>query len=284
MTALQPVSVDVEGGPEPLDRLRVGARKRGERATASYIVRRVNSSGPAPVRQAGKDPSIPKSLESADRPLRLSHMGTVIGVLVLALGLILLWTGRQRFEFNSFQTTLLSILEIAGLVVSLVALGWLGIGVLIGVNVVAALVWSGILAARKQSILVNASVQSTEMSVEEADEVWKWMSKQKAFAVIRPLERGELIRALAEQARAPNEIRPMAMAIALLSVNFGCDPIRLAPQFDQLLRLYDKSASDSEEVADTLTVATQRSAASFEDMLVAMIVAKGGSAPQAQVA
>jgi hypothetical protein len=152
------------------------------------------------------------------------------------------------------------------------------------VNVVAALVWSGILAAKKQSILVNASVQSRDMGVEEAGEIWNWMGEEKAFAVIRPLERGELIRALAEQARSSSEIRPMAKAIALLSVVFDCDPVRLAPHFDQLLRLYDKSATDSEEVADTLTTATKRSAASFEDMLVAMIVAGGGSTPESLAA
>lgn len=204
-------------------------------------------------------------------------METLISAMVLALGLTLLWTGRQRFEFSSFQATLLSILEIVGVIISVVALGWLGIGILLAVNVVAVLVWSGVLAARKQAILVDASVQSADMSVEEADDIWMWMSKEKAFAVMRPLERGELIRALAEQARSPSEIRPMAIAIAQLSVIFDYDAIKLAPQFDQVLRLYGKSAVDSEEVADTFTTATKRSAASFEDMLVAMIVAGGGS-------
>jgi len=101
-------------------------------------------------------------------------METLIGAMVLVLGLILLWTGRERFEFNSFQATLLSILEIVGVIVSVAALEWLGIGILVGVNVIAALVWSAILAAKKQSILVDASVQSNEMSVEEADEIWSW--------------------------------------------------------------------------------------------------------------
>jgi hypothetical protein len=196
--------------------------------------------------------------------------------MVLALGFVLLWTGRRRFEFNSFQTTLLSVLEFAGVVLSVVTLGWLGIGILLGINLIAALVWSGILAARKQSILVNASVQSAEMNVKEVDEVWDWMSKQKAFAAMPPLERGELIRALAEQARSSDEIRPMAVAVAQLSVIFDCDAIWLSPHFDQVLRLYEKTASESEEVADTLTAATKQSAASFEDMLVAMIVAGGG--------
>jgi hypothetical protein len=200
-------------------------------------------------------------------------METLIGAMVLVLGLVLLWTGRQRFEFNSFQATLLSVLELVGVVVSVVALGWIGIGILLGVNLIAAVVWSVILAAKKQSILVDASVQSTDMSVQEADEIWDWMSKQKAFAVMRPLERGELIRALAEQARSPSEIRPMAVAVAQLSGVFDHDAIGLAPRFDQVLRLYGKSASDSEEVADTFTNATKGSAASFEEMLEAMIVA-----------
>jgi hypothetical protein len=115
------------------------------------------------------------------------------------------------------------------------------------------------------------------MSVEEADEIWHWMKKQKAFAVMRPLRRGELIGALAGQARSPSEIRPMAVAVAQLSVIFDCDPIWLAPRFDQLLRLYGESAADSEKVADTLVTGTKQSAASFEEMLEAAIVAGGGS-------
>lgn len=75
-------------------------------------------------------------------------METLIGAMVLALGLVLLWTGRRRFEFNSFQATLLSILEFAGLVISVIALGWLGVGILLGINVIAGLVWSGILATK----------------------------------------------------------------------------------------------------------------------------------------
>lgn len=180
------------------------------------------------------------------------------------VGLVLLWTRRQRYEFNSFQATLLSILEIVSVFVSMIALGWLGVVILVGINIVAGLIWSAILAVKKQAILVEASVQSADMSVEEAGEIWEWMRKEKAFAVIRPLQCGELIRVLAEQARSPQEIRPMAVAVAQLSVIFDHDALWLAPRFDQLLRLYDKSASDSEEVADLLVTSTKRSAASFE--------------------
>ncbi len=99
-------------------------------------------------------------------------METLIAALVLALGLVLLWTGRRRFEFNSFQATLLSILEFASFVISVVALGWLGVGILICVNVVAMAAWSVILAAKKQALLVDASVQSVDMTPNEADEIW----------------------------------------------------------------------------------------------------------------
>lgn len=52
---------------------------------------------------------------------------TALTAAALAVGLVLLWTKRQRYEFNSFQATLLSILEIVSVFVSIVALGWLGV-------------------------------------------------------------------------------------------------------------------------------------------------------------
>lgn len=73
------------------------------------------------------------------------------------------------------------------------------------------------------------------MTPEEADEIWHWMKGEKAFAIMRPLDRCQLIGALAGEARSPREIRPMAKAIALLAVVFDCNPIALAPRFDQVL-------------------------------------------------
>jgi hypothetical protein len=206
-----------------------------------------------------------------------SIIETLIGAMVLGVSLILLWSGRQHLDFDSFQTTLLSILEIVGIVVSVVGLGWVGVGIFVVANVLAILTWSAILAARKQAVLVGAVVLSTSMTRDEADDLWRWMNRHKAFGVLGAIERAELIRALAGQARTPAEIRPMATAIASLSVIFDCEAVWLAPRFDQLLRLYDEGADDSEKAADILTVATKNSAATFNDMLEAMIIAKGGS-------
>jgi hypothetical protein len=138
-------------------------------------------------------------------------------------------------------------------------------------------IWSVILAVKNQSVLVGAAVQSTAMSRDEAETLWKWMKRERAFGVLPPIERSELIRALAGQARTPDEIRPMATAIAQLSMIFDCDAVWLAPRFGQLLRLYGEDAIDSEEVASTLTAATKNSAATFKEMLEAMIIAGGGS-------
>jgi hypothetical protein len=79
--------------------------------------------------------------------------------------------------------------------------------------------------------------------------------------------------------RHPNNPRDALQRDDLRSARLpGFDPAPwLTPRFDQLLRLYDKRADDSEEVADTLVVATKNAAASFEEMLTAMIIAGGGS-------
>jgi hypothetical protein len=204
-------------------------------------------------------------------------METVIGAAVLVVTLALLWSGRQRLEFSSFQTTLLSVLDFLGIIISVVGLGWIGIALFVVVSVVATLTWSVVLAARKQSVLVAAAVQSASMSRDDADALWQWMNGHEAFGVLGAIERAELIQALAGQARTPAEIRPMAIAVAQLSVIFECDAVWLAPRFDQLLRLYGESAEDSEKAADTLTTATKNSATTFKDMLEAMIIAGGGS-------
>ncbi|MGH6866777.1 MAG: hypothetical protein ACREDO_11555 [Methyloceanibacter sp.] len=206
-------------------------------------------------------------------------MDTAIGLGVLVLALLLLWTGRRRLEFTSFVATLLSIAELVGFLVSAVALGWVGVAILVVVNALAVLVWSVVLAAKKQAILTAASVQGSAVSVNDAEEIWRGMGRQKSFSTLPPLGRAELIRALSVQAREPEEIKAMSAPIAQLSVIFGCDPQWLAPRFDQLLRLYGKHAHQATEVADTLMRATQLAATSFEEMVEAMRIAAAGEDP-----
>lgn len=203
---------------------------------------------------------------------------TLLTSAALVVGLSLLWTGRRRLAVSSFQAVLLSVIDVVSFGIFVAALGWLGVAILVAVNLVAATAWSVVLAIKKQSILAGAGAQGTDIGVDEADEIWQWMKKQKSFAVLDPLKRAELIRALASQARNPDEIRAMAVPIAQLAVVFDCDPIWLAPRFDQLLRLYGHDATEAMDVADTLTRGTQLAPASFKEMVEAMLIA-GGADP-----
>jgi len=208
-------------------------------------------------------------------------LSTLIGAAALVVGLALLWTWRRGLEASSFQTTLLSVIEVAGFVISVVTLGWLGVAIFVAVSLAALVVWSIVLAIKKQSILVSAAVQGAKVSREDTEEIWQWMGGGKSFAALLPLKRAELIKALAIKARTPAEIRAMAVPIAGLSLIFDCDPVWLAPHFDQLLRLYGHNADEATEVADTLTASTQLAAASFEEMVEAMLIA-GGAGPSGE--
>jgi hypothetical protein len=138
--------------------------------------------------------------------------------------------------------------------------------------------WSVVLAIKNQSILISAAVQGADLTKEEAQEIWRWMKGEESFAAIPPLKRSELIKALAVKARKPREIRAMVIPIAQLSLVFDCDPLWLAPRFDQLLRLYGQDADEATQAAETLTASTQLAPISFEEMVEAMLIA-GGATP-----
>jgi hypothetical protein len=73
-------------------------------------------------------------------------MGTFLTAATLILGLVSLWAGFRHLKFSSFTATLLSIVELVGVVIAVVALGWVGLVLLVAINVVAALIWSVVLA------------------------------------------------------------------------------------------------------------------------------------------
>jgi len=203
---------------------------------------------------------------------------TPVSAAALIVGLVLLWTWRKGLEVNSFHATLLSVIEVAGFAISVVTLGWLGVAIFVAVSLVALIAWSLVLAIKNQSILISTAVQGADVTKEEAEEIWQWMKREKSFAALPPLKRAELIKALAVKARKPEEILAMAVPIAQLSLIFDCDPLWLAPRFDQLLRLYGHDADEATQAAETLTASTQLAPISFEDMVEAMLIA-GGAAP-----
>ncbi len=198
-------------------------------------------------------------------------METVLGAAGLAVALILLWTGLRRVEVSSFYGTVLTVIDLALFLVSIIALGLIGVGVFIAVSSTAIVVWSVVLAVKKQSILVNASTQGV-ISTEEAEDLYGWMGQEKSFSAMRPLTRAELVRVLAARTHTPSEIRAMAVPIAQLSAVFDCDPIWLAPRYDRLVRGYGRSAHQATEVADELSRITKATAASFEETVDALLL------------
>jgi hypothetical protein len=209
---------------------------------------------------------------SAALGFRLNDVETLISAAALAVGLVLLWTWRRGLEVSSFQATFLSVIEVAGFAVSVVTLGWLGVAIFVAVSLIALIAWSVVLAIKHQSVLVSAAVQGVDITKEEAEEIWQWMKEEKSLAAIPPLKRAELIKALAVNARKPKEIRAMAVPIAQLSLLFDCDPLWLAPRFDQLLRLFGHDADEATQAAETLATSTQLAPISFEEMVDARLV------------
>jgi hypothetical protein len=198
-------------------------------------------------------------------------MQTLLEIAILILGLALLWLGRRHLEFGSLAATLLSVLELLSLAVATFALGWLGVGSVVLANAVGVLVWSVIQAIRKQALLTAGAVQGRDLTVGQLEQIYDSMATEGAFATLPPLKRAELIRDLATRARSPEEIWPMARTIAQLAVLFDGDVTWIAPRFDQLLCRTGHVAAESEEVAATLLATTQQAAASFEEILEAMI-------------
>lgn len=83
---------------------------------------------------------------------------------------------------------------------------------------------------------------------------------------------------LADRSRSPAEIEAMGVPIGMLYlIGDPRDIDWLVERFDSILRLYKKKAEESMDVADTLTASFQRSAATLEEMIEALVVAGGGS-------
>jgi hypothetical protein len=200
-------------------------------------------------------------------------METVVGVAGILVGIALYWTGRKRLELSRFSSALISTLDVAVLLVGVILLGWLGLVVVLVANALAFVLWSVYLAAKREELLLYAATQCSS-STEEMYALEKRLRKMGGpFRLMGPIERSALIRALAERARSPAEIEQIAHPLALLWAVHRPDLVWLAGKFDQLLRLYGLEASESMRVADTIAASTKASAATFEEMVDALVAA-----------
>jgi hypothetical protein len=212
-------------------------------------------------------------------------MQTFFALLGVVLGVALLWLGLKRLEVGGYWKTVISALDILVLVASAILLGWVGVILFLIANVVGLLLTSVRLAMQKEERLVYASTQcgATKEEIEDFyDELGRDPDKPSPFAIMGPIPRADLISRLAQRRRSIDEMRHMARPIALLWVVHRPDLNWLVDRFDQILRLYDMDASRSLEAANVISASTKEAAATFEEMVDAMVAAAGGAeAPNA---
>ena len=107
----------------------------------------------------------------------------------------------------------------------------------------------------------------------------KRLRKKDGLKAIGPVEQAEMIKLLAERARSSEEIEAMAPAIGSLALLHGAPLPWLVEHFDRLLRVAGEPAESAMDAAATLSASTKHAAASFGEMLEAMITVYGGEAP-----
>jgi hypothetical protein len=169
--------------------------------------------------------------------------------------------------------TFLWITEVVLLIIEVILLRWFGLILSIAVGVI----WAVALAAKKEDILVYAATQagSSKKEVEELhSRLWR---KGGPFRVLGPIRTAQLISFISQRGRSLHEIEDMAMPLALLWVVHRPDLEHLVDRVDRLLRLGSEPASNAMRLADTLTAATQKSAETFDEMLIALLAVYGDS-------
>ena len=197
-------------------------------------------------------------------------MSQLVSIAVLIASLALLWSGWKRVEFSSLLTTVLSILELLGLGIAVFSLGWWGVVVLASVNVLAVLIWSVVLASRVETKLVYAGIQANE-SKETVKGLAQRLARQNELKVLGPVQRAELIRVLADRNRSVAEIEEMAVPIGMLKTIHSAPLAWLAESFDAILRGAGEPASKARETAETVHGTAVNAAATFKEIVDALV-------------
>ena len=210
-------------------------------------------------------------------------MQTIVGIVGLLTTLGLVWSGRTRLRFGSYAATFLSVLEVLGVLVGVISLGWIGLVLFALSNVAAVLVWSCLLALRVEANL-GPAVTETGEPMAEVKELARRLCGVEGLRHVDPVRQSELIRALAERGRSIEEIEQIAPEIGKLHLLHRADLLWLAARFDRLLRLTDEPAAKAEEIAATVSASASAGAAPFTEMLDAFIAFYSVEPPRADAA
>jgi hypothetical protein len=199
-------------------------------------------------------------------------METPISAFASVVGLTLFWVGVKKIELGTLRNAILTTADLLLGIVAFVQLGWLGLILFLGLSAVGLVGHSIHLAMQKDGHLVFAATRASAARADVRDLYDRLYASHMVFKYLGPISTAELVALLADRARTLDEIENMAVPVALLSVaHVQPDLVALVERVDRLLRLWQKPASEAMSVADTLTAATQVSAASFEAMLDGMI-------------
>ena len=198
---------------------------------------------------------------------------TVVSIAALLTSLTLLWGGIRRLEFGSLGGTVLSILEFLGIAVSVVSLGWAGLGMFVGANLIAILVWSVVLASRQQTKLTYASTLCGE-SRDSLYGLARRLRSRRELGNYGPIVIADLIVRLADRNRRLDEIESMAVPIAMLKTIHDVPLDWLVDRFDQIMRL--SGETDPMKVADIVHNTTTHSPMSFREAIDALVIVYGG--------
>jgi hypothetical protein len=201
-------------------------------------------------------------------------MELTVNVLGALLTTAVLWLGFKKLKLSSPVNAALWFLELGALLGSVLFLGWFGWVIFLVANALGVLAWSVYLAAQKERTLTYAATQAGTTKEEMQDLHQYLMTEHEAFMAMDPITVAQLISQLSQRNRSVEEIKQMALPIALLWVVHRPELNSFVERYDRLLRLHGEPASRAMAVADTLTQATQHSAATFEEMLDAMIAVK----------
>lgn len=201
----------------------------------------------------------------------------VISIVLLSA---MLWTGLRKVELSPYVKGIIGLLDLGLLAYGVYNLGWSrGLGLVILANLVFFLISSVRFAVQYDDVLTHASV-AAGVSKSEMRSLADRLSQndRKLFNYMKPMRKATLIRHLSERNRNLSEIEAMAPALPNLWV-IGDRPEleTFVADFDRLLRLWRKPATNATQVADTITAAYKNSPMTIREVIESLIVVAGGS-------
>lgn len=144
-------------------------------------------------------------------------MSTALSAATLIVAVALLWTGWKKSTWSTPLAAILSALDLVGLVLLVVSLGWLGLGIFAGANVAGFVGW-GMQGAVYVDAQLSAAAALGGMQKAAARGAFVALTDDKRLASLGPRLRADLVRLLAERGRSPVEIQMMGPAVGLLYI------------------------------------------------------------------